>query len=126
MARRKNPGTRKQSDEVGVIEREIARLMQDLESRVGDLNALRAAEAAGGASALVSERLSETIDRIRNGAHDATDRLSNGAHSATDDAARFGHDALRKVEVEIEQRPLLTLAIAAGLGFLAGMAGRRQ
>ena len=36
------------------------------------------------------------------------------------------NEALRRVEEEVEQRPLLTLAIAAGIGFLAGMAGRRH
>ena len=35
-------------------------------------------------------------------------------------------DAIRRIEDEVGQRPLLTLAIAAGIGFLAGMAGRRQ
>ena len=38
----------------------------------------------------------------------------------------MGGDALRKIEDEIGHRPLLTLAIAAGIGFLAGMAGRRH
>jgi ElaB/YqjD/DUF883 family membrane-anchored ribosome-binding protein len=38
----------------------------------------------------------------------------------------MGHDALRKIEEEVSQHPLLTLAIAAGIGFLAGMAGRRH
>jgi len=35
-------------------------------------------------------------------------------------------DAIKWIEEEIGQRPLLTLAIAAGIGFLAGMAGRRH
>jgi ElaB/YqjD/DUF883 family membrane-anchored ribosome-binding protein len=37
----------------------------------------------------------------------------------------MGGDALRRIEDEIGHRPLLTLAIAAGIGFLAGMANRR-
>ena len=55
-----------------------------------------------------------------------TDRLRNGAHAVTDEATRYGSEALRRIEDEVEQRPLLTLAIAAGIGFLAGMAGRRH
>jgi ElaB/YqjD/DUF883 family membrane-anchored ribosome-binding protein len=35
-------------------------------------------------------------------------------------------DAIRRIENEVGQRPLLTLAIAAGIGFLAGIAGRRS
>jgi ElaB/YqjD/DUF883 family membrane-anchored ribosome-binding protein len=114
MARR----TRNTSEDIAEIEREIAGLMRDLESRVGRLNTLSrkgASHAASEASDYVSETLSETAERLR-----------NGAHAVTDEAARFGNDALRKIEDEVEQRPLLTLAIAAGIGFLAGMAGRRH
>ena len=106
------------SDDITDIEREIAGLMQDLENRVGKLNSLTrktASHAANGGSDYVSETLSDTAERLR-----------NGAHAVSDEAAKFGTDALRKIEDEIEQRPLLTLAIAAGIGFLAGMAGRRH
>jgi ElaB/YqjD/DUF883 family membrane-anchored ribosome-binding protein len=109
--------TRNTSEDIAEIEREIAGLMRDLENRVG-LNTLSrkgASHAASEASEYVSETLSETADRLR-----------NGAHAMTDEAARFGTEALRKIEDEVEQRPLLTLAIAAGVGFLAGMAGRRH
>jgi ElaB/YqjD/DUF883 family membrane-anchored ribosome-binding protein len=114
MARSKRPS----SDDVAEIEREISRLMHDLENHVGRLNTLTrrgASHLAGEASEAVSETLS-----------DAADRLRNGAHAVTDETMRFGNEALRKIEDEVEQRPLLTLAIAAGIGFLAGMAGRRH
>jgi ElaB/YqjD/DUF883 family membrane-anchored ribosome-binding protein len=114
MARRNS----RTSEDIAEIEREIARLMRDLENRVGRLNTLTrqgASHAASDASDYVSEAVSEVVDRIR-----------NGAHTASDEAARVGSDALRRVEEEVEQRPLLTLAIAAGIGFLAGMAGRRH
>jgi ElaB/YqjD/DUF883 family membrane-anchored ribosome-binding protein len=106
------------SDDIVEIEREIGQLMRDLETRVGRLNALTrrgAANAANGASEFVSETLS-----------DATERVRNGAHTVSDEASRMGNDALHRIEDEIGQRPLLTLAIAAGIGFLAGMAGRRH
>jgi ElaB/YqjD/DUF883 family membrane-anchored ribosome-binding protein len=116
MARSKN--SRSSSDDIAEIEREIARLMGDLENRVGRLRTLTkggAAHAASEAGEYVTEALAETAERLR-----------NGAHAMTDEAARFGSEALRKIEDEVEQRPLLTLAIAAGIGFLAGMAGRRH
>ena len=106
------------SDDVVKIEREIAGLMHDLEERIGRLNTLTkrsAANAASEASDFVTETLSETADRLR-----------NGAHTVGDEASRFGNEALKRIEDEVEQRPLLTLAIAAGIGFLAGMAGRRH
>jgi DNA-directed RNA polymerase specialized sigma24 family protein len=40
-------------------------------------------------------------------------------------AAEIATDVLI-IEDEVGQRPLLTLAIAASIGFLAGMAGRRH
>lgn len=116
MARSKT--SRTTSDDIAEIEREITRLMHDLEARVGRLNTLTrkgASHAASEASDYVSETLSETAERLR-----------NGAHTVTDEAAKFGNDALRRIEDEVEQRPLLALAIAAGIGFLAGMAGRRS
>jgi ElaB/YqjD/DUF883 family membrane-anchored ribosome-binding protein len=110
--------TRSTSDDIADIEREIAGLMHDLENRVGRLNSLTrkgASHAASEAGDYVSETLSDTAERLR-----------NGAHAVTDEASRLGADTLRKIEDEVGQRPLLTLAIAAGIGFLAGMAGRRH
>ena len=110
--------SRTSSDDIAGIEREIAGLMRDLEQRVSRLNTLSrngASHAASEASDYVTEALSDTAERLR-----------NGAHAMTDEAAKLGGDALRKIEDEVEQRPLLTLAIAAGIGFLAGMAGRRH
>jgi ElaB/YqjD/DUF883 family membrane-anchored ribosome-binding protein len=106
------------SDDIVNIERELGQLMADIETRVSRLNTLTkksATHAANGASEFVSETIS-----------DATDRVRNGASAMTDEAARLGGDALRKIEDEVGQRPLLTLAIAAGIGFLAGMANRRH
>lgn len=112
---RKNGRT--SSDDLADIEREISQLMRDIETRVSRLNSLTrrgASHAASEAGDFVSDTLSESAERLR-----------NGANAVTDEAARLGSDALRRVEDEVGQRPLLTLAIAAGIGFLAGMAGRR-
>jgi ElaB/YqjD/DUF883 family membrane-anchored ribosome-binding protein len=109
---------RTSSDDVAEIEREISLLMRDLESRIGRLNTLSRNGAAHAASE-ASDYVSETVEN-------ATEALRNGASALSGEAARYGNDALRRVEEEVEQRPLLTLAIAAGIGFLAGMAGRRH
>jgi ElaB/YqjD/DUF883 family membrane-anchored ribosome-binding protein len=106
------------NDDVTSIERELGQLMADIETRISRLNALTkrgAAQAANGASEFVSDTVS-----------DATDRVRNGASMMTDEAAKLGGEALRKIEDEVGQRPLLTLALAAGIGFLAGMANRRH
>jgi ElaB/YqjD/DUF883 family membrane-anchored ribosome-binding protein len=106
------------SDDITSIEREIGQLMADIETRVGRLNTLTrksAAQAANGASEFVSDTISDAAGHVR-----------NGASAVSDEAARLSTDALRKIEEEVGQRPLLTLAIAAGIGFLAGIAGRRH
>ncbi len=125
MARR-NGST---SDDIAAIEREIGKLMRDLETRVGRLNTLTrqgASHAASEATDYVTETLSETLEKLRASAEDASERARNGAYAVGNEASRVGNEALRRIEDEIEQRPLLTLAIAAGIGFLAGMAGRRS
>ena len=83
-----------------------------------------AADAANGASEYICETLADAAER-RVTANEAVERAHNGAASA---AKRRALAAKRcaGIEDEIEQRPLLTLAIAAGIGFLAGMAGRRH
>ena len=78
--------TRSTSDDIADIEREIAGLMHDLENRVGRLNSLTrkgASHAASEASDYVSETLSDTAERLR-----------NGAHAVTDEATQLGTDAL--------------------------------
>jgi len=102
------------AEDIVNIEREIGELMHDIEARVGKLQSLAkrsAQHAAEGASGFVS---------------DAADSVKNGAHAISDEASRMTGDAMRRIEEEVGQRPLLTLAIAAGIGFLAGMAGRRH
>jgi len=115
---RKNGST---SGDVAALEQEIGKLLGDLETRVSRLNTLArqtASHAASDASEYVSDTLSDTVDRLRTSAEEAAERVRA-------EAAHYGNEALRKVEGEIEQRPLLTLAIAAGIGFLAGIAVRR-
>jgi len=106
------------TEDIASIEHEIGQLMHDIEARVGRLQAL-AKRSAKDAADNASEFVSDTVS-------DAADRMRNGAHSVSDEAARLSGDAIKRIEDEIGQRPLLTLAIAAGIGFLAGMAGRRH
>ena len=119
MARKQSNGNgHTVADDIANIEREIGELMHDIETRIGRLNTLakrNVKSAAHDASDYVSETISEATDRVR-----------NGANHVSDEAARMSGDALRRIEDEVGQRPLLTLAIAAGIGFLAGMAGRRH
>ena len=44
----------------------------------------------------------------------------------SDEVAKLGTNALRRVVSEIDRRPLLTVAIAAGIGFIVAMARRPE
>ena len=81
-----------------------------------------------------ADRVSETISSALN---DIADRFSSRARVVSKDAGRIGErwtadamqlgdETLRKVAREVEQRPLVTLAIAVGIGALAaGLLARR-
>jgi ElaB/YqjD/DUF883 family membrane-anchored ribosome-binding protein len=117
-ARRSNGNGHTVADDIANIEREIGDLMHDIEARIGKLQALAkrsAKEVAEGATDFVSDTV-----------NDAADRARNGAHAVSDEASLMAGDAIRRIEDEVGHRPLLTIAIAAGIGFLAGLAGRRS
>jgi ElaB/YqjD/DUF883 family membrane-anchored ribosome-binding protein len=105
------------AEEIAAIED----LMNDLEKRLRRLSGTargEASSAGGDVRDFVSEALERITGRVRESA-------SNVSHSVADEASRLGGDALKKLSDEVEQRPFLMLAIAAGIGFMAGLANRR-
>jgi ElaB/YqjD/DUF883 family membrane-anchored ribosome-binding protein len=107
--RSKNAST---ADEIAAIQE----LMSDLEKRLHRLSGATKREFSG-ASGEINDFVNDALAGIM-------DRVREGAHSATDKAAHFGGDAVKKITDEVEQRPLAMLAIAAGIGFLFGLARR--
>lgn len=106
------------SDDIVAIEE----LMLDLETRLRRLNSKAKTEASGATgdiSDFVTQALARIAQQVRDGAETAT-------HSIADEAAQVGTDALKKVWDELERRPLVTLALAAGLGYVLGLMGRRD
>jgi ElaB/YqjD/DUF883 family membrane-anchored ribosome-binding protein len=92
------------------IETRLRSLEQQLE-HVGDRTSASTAE--------VVERVGAAIAPVLN---DIADRFRGGAHSMSDEAAKLGNDALRRLSNEVEHRPLVTLAVAVGVGILVGLA----
>jgi len=109
-------------DRVRVLENEIDRL-----GRVAGRRTSAGMSAAG----------SQVGDAIASAVSDIFERFSSGRRLAGEgaarfgnDAAKFGNDALRRLSSEVEQRPLVILAVAVGIGLLigaaGGMSGRRK
>lgn len=105
------------AEEVAAIED----LMSDLEKRLRRLSDTARRETSG-ASGEVGDFVSEALERIKDRVRDSAAGVTQ---SVADEATRFGSDAFKKLTDEVEHRPLLMLGLAAGVGFLAGMANRR-
>jgi ElaB/YqjD/DUF883 family membrane-anchored ribosome-binding protein len=102
---------------------EIARieeLIDDLEKRLRRLNNSAHHEAAG-ASDDVNQFVSDAVGRIIGRARD---RANTFTGQAADRASKASIDAYKRVIDEVENYPLATLAVAAGIGFLLGAARR--
>jgi ElaB/YqjD/DUF883 family membrane-anchored ribosome-binding protein len=66
--------------------------------------------------------LSSIADRFRNGA----DSMGDEAAKIGSGAAKLGQDALHRLSKEVAHRPLVTLAVAVGVGVLVGLASHRR
>ena len=104
---------------------DLERLLQDLEQRLTRLSRIASRPAPGPVdrvSDVVVTALNDIADRFRG----RTRAVGGEALEVGDEALRLGNDALRKLTREVEQRPLLLLALAVGVGALAvGILSRR-
>ena len=108
------------------------RRMQDLEKRLTRLTSA-AGRTSSGISASVSDATDRLSDTLASALAEISDRFRGGARSVGDEATRlrqgatdFGAQALRRLSTEVEHRPLVLLAIAAGVGLLVGLAASRR
>jgi ElaB/YqjD/DUF883 family membrane-anchored ribosome-binding protein len=106
--------------DVAEIERRLHAIEKRLE-RVGGGAPANASRAVDRVGEVVATALSEIAERFRGGAGSVGDE----AMKIGSDAAKFGNDALRRVSDEVKHRPLVALAIVAGLGVLLGLSSRR-
>lgn len=111
--------TRAISSEVGEIERRLRVLEKSLE-KIGARTSANTRETADGLTEAIASALFGWADRFRQGASS----LSDQSTAFGKDAARYGNAALTRVSEETEQRPLLAIAVALGVGILIGMAAR--
>ena len=110
------------ADDVAAMRAEIDDMVASLEAKIDRLNGITkrgATHAAEGANDIMLNAISGLTGQM-------TGRMQDTAKSASDEVAKFGNQALRRIVSEIDQRPFLTLAIAAGIGFIAGLARPRE
>jgi ElaB/YqjD/DUF883 family membrane-anchored ribosome-binding protein len=107
---------------ISAIEGRLRALEGELE-RVGRKAGRRAAANASVAGDHIGDAIASAVTEI-------VDRFRSGRRFAGDEAVRFGNEAsklgnnaLERVASEVEHRPLITLAVAIGVGILIGMAG---
>jgi ElaB/YqjD/DUF883 family membrane-anchored ribosome-binding protein len=107
---------------VSAIEDRLRSLENELK-RIGRTAGRRTSAGMSAAGDHVGDAIASAVTEI-------VDRFRGGRRLAGDEAARFGseaakvgNDALRRMASEIEHRPLVTLAVAVGVGLLIGMAG---
>lgn len=118
LARARKVMTQAVTPDIADMQAEVRQLMTDLEDRIERLNMLTkrgAGHAVDGVNDLVYGAVSGATDRVR-----------DNARAVTDDVTKIGSQAIRDVAAQIDKRPLLTLAIAAGIGFIAGLARRQD
>jgi ElaB/YqjD/DUF883 family membrane-anchored ribosome-binding protein len=111
--------TRAVSSEVGDIERRLQALQRSLE-KLGGHASSKARDGADGLSEAVASALSAWADRFRQGSNS----LGEQSAAFSKDAARYGAAALSQISKETEQRPLVAIVVALGLGILIGMTTR--
>ena len=114
------------SGDVNAMQAEIRHLAGDLQDRMARLNSI-SRKGASHASGSVQDFIAETIDSLTSRAvSQLAEPIQEKFGDLTDEATRMSNKAIKRVSREIDRRPLLTLAIAAGVGYLAGMAMRRE
>jgi uncharacterized protein YukE len=113
--------SRAMSANVGEIERRLRSVEQRLE---------RGGGRASASTMQTADHVGETIASALSG---IADRFRGGANSMSDEAAKFGSEAaklgnhvLHRLSKEVEHRPIVTLAVAVGVGILVGLARRRH
>jgi hypothetical protein len=109
------------------IERaDVDRLLREFEARLAHMTGIAArapdvSHQSNGLGDTIATALSNMADRIGGRARNVdVARLG-------DNVLRLGNEALRKLTREVERRPLVTLAVAVGVGALAvGLFARRD
>jgi ElaB/YqjD/DUF883 family membrane-anchored ribosome-binding protein len=111
--------------DIGEIDQRLRALEKTLE-RLGGRASASAGQAADRLGEAVASALSTIADRFRNGAGSIGDEAAKLGNRLGGEATKLGDVALRRLSHQVEHRPLVTLAVAVGVGILVGMATHRR
>jgi ElaB/YqjD/DUF883 family membrane-anchored ribosome-binding protein len=107
--------------------------LQAIEKELGALSKSAGRRASSGVSTAANQIadaiapvLADLTDRFRRGQRAALDETTSFGNEAVRAGARAGNDAIDRLTDQAKQRPLLTLAVAVGVGVLIGFSGRRD
>jgi ElaB/YqjD/DUF883 family membrane-anchored ribosome-binding protein len=111
----------------------IAGHLRAIEKELGGIGNSAGRRASASATAAVNQIadaiapiLKEIEDRFRTGQRLVVDEAASLGNEAVKTGARIGNDALERIATQARHRPLVTLAVAVGVGILIGIAGRRS
>lgn len=110
---------------VAAIQKHLGAVEKELE-KIGRVAGRQTSTAAAAASDQIGDAistiLSEMVDRFRKGGQVAGDQAGRLGNQALDLGTRYGSDALERVASQAEERPLITIGVALGIGILIGAA----
>jgi hypothetical protein len=113
------------SDIVGHL-RAIERDLSVMGRKAGRRTADRASAAGDQIADVLGPILNDIGSRFRRGQRVAIDEAADFGNEAIKLGTKVGNDALERIADQAKRRPLVTLAVAIGIGVLIGFAGRRD
>lgn len=123
------PRSRDFDPRVGAIAGHLRAIEKEL-TRLGGTASRRASVGAAAAGDQIADTLgpilSDLAARFRRGQRVAVDEATSFGNEAVRMGASLGGDALDSISAQTKLRPLLTLAVALGVGILIGAASRRN
>jgi ElaB/YqjD/DUF883 family membrane-anchored ribosome-binding protein len=110
---------------VTAIQKHLGAVEKELEN-IGRVAGRRTSVAATAASEQIGETIStilgDMIERFRNGRQATGEQAARFGNRALKLGSNYGNDALERLSSEVEDRPLVTLGVALGIGILIGAA----
>jgi len=103
---------------LGAVEKELTQIGR-MAGRRGGAAAAAAGEQIGDT---ISSILGDMIERVRDSGQTATDTAGRLGSRAIALGRSYGNTALGRVSAQTEERPLLTIGVALGVGILIGAA----